>query len=167
MYYRADNDTSAAAYGTRESNIAGSALIGADQGGGVEVVATVSTSATPFIVPAGDEANKSLTVKAKGTGTLTLGDSSNVVQIGNVFTVQFTPAALAANAQSQSTITVTGLSTGRPVFGMVQSPTNLSGAYNFRFQCSTANELRLTQQNMTGSSIGSGESTGRFLLIQL
>lgn len=167
MYYRADNDTSAAAYATRESNVAGSLLVGADQGGGVEVVATVSTSGTPSIVPAGDEANKGLTVKAKGTGTLTLGDSSNALRVGNVFTVQFTPAALAASAASQSTITVAGLSTGRPIYGMVQSPVNLDGAYQFRFQCSTANELRLTQQNISGSTIGSGESTGRFLLVQL
>ena len=114
----------------------------------------------------GDDANITLTIAGKGTAALVLGNSSSPVQFGQLYTVQFTPAALSSFAGSASTITVTGLSTSRPFAWTLQQPSGIAVAYNFRMQCSTANELRLVQQNITGSTIGSGESTGRFLLVQ-
>lgn len=82
-----------------------------------------------------------------------------------VFTVQFTPAALAASTSVQSTVTVTGLVAGRPLL-FTPTVSGLSMAYAFRAQCSTANELRLTQSNITASTIGTGESTSRGILTQ-
>ena len=129
----------------------GVAIWGASTGGVVESI--------------GDDANISLTLRGKGTGAVVVGNSSSPVQWGQLFTVQFTPSVLAASTSVQSTITVTGLSTGRPLLFTPTTP-GLGMAYAFRAQCSTANELRLTQQNISGSTIGSGESTARGLLIQ-
>lgn len=77
------------------------------------------------VVSAADAANANLTVRAKGTGTLNLGDSSNVVNIGGS-TMQFrivsgissyTAPALSSFATGESTITLAGLSTGDLIIG--------------------------------------------------
>ena len=82
------------------------------------------------------------------------------------FTVQFTPGALAASTLALSTITVTGLIVGRPLL-FTPITAGLSQLYTYRVSCSTANELKFTQYNNALSTIGSGESTARGLLIQL
>lgn len=130
----------------------GVAIWGASTGGVVEAI--------------GDDANISLSVRGKGTGALSLGNSSSPVLFGQTFTIQFVPAVLAASTSVQSTITVAGLSTGRPLLFTPTTP-GLSMQYAFRVQCSTANELRFTQQNIAASTIGTGESTARGVLIQL
>ena len=129
----------------------GVAIWGASTGGVVESI--------------GDDANISLAIRGKGTGAVVVGNSSSPVQIGQSFTIQWAPAVLAASTSVQSTVTVTGLSTGRPLVFTPTTP-GLSMAYAFRVQCSTANELRFTQQNLTASTIGTGESTARGILIQ-
>ena len=72
------------------------------------------------ITAASDSAAANLTIKAKGTGTLTLGDSSNAVFLGGSTTPwkvvagesTMTAPAMAASAQAESTFTATGISTG-------------------------------------------------------
>lgn len=149
----------------RYVHFGGALVSGAEFGSGIELNPN-SSGANPNIMPAGDETNKGITLKAKGSGTVTIGDSSNSVQLAKTFTIEFTPAVLAASTSVQSTITVTGLSTGRPLLFTPITP-GLSMAYAFRVQCSTASELRFTQQNITASTIGTGESTARGVLIQL
>lgn len=129
-------------------------------------VAIYGGSTGGIVEPVGDDANISLNLRGKGTGALIVGNSSSPVFFGQTFTIQFTPAAIAASTSVQSTITVAGLSTGRPLLFTPTTP-GLSMAYAFRVQCSTVNELRFTQQNITGSTIGTGESTARGILIQL
>ena len=114
----------------------------------------------------GDDANISVNLYGKGTGPTIVGNSSSPVRFGQTFTIQFTPAVLNASTSVQSTVTVTGLLAGRPLLFTPTTP-GLSMAYAFRVQCSTANELRFTQQNLTASTIGTGESTARGILIQL
>ncbi len=58
------------------SHTGGALVVGVEAGSGIELNATSSGNA-PTILPAGDEANKGLTIAAKGTGTLTLGSSAN------------------------------------------------------------------------------------------
>jgi hypothetical protein len=129
----------------------------------------------------GDDANIALRVRGKGTGAVLVGNSSqavilggNVIGIGSAsttfltlvqrYTVQFTPPALAASTSVSSTFTVVGLTTNA---ALVFTPrTNLSMAYNVIPRCSTADELTLTFQNITGSTIGTGESTNRGVLLQ-
>jgi hypothetical protein len=133
---------------------------------GVMLTADSGGSTGAIVQAFGDDANIQLTLKAQGTGSVVIGNSSNAVQIGQTFTVQFTPGVLNASTSVQSTITVTGLTAGRPLVFTPTTP-GLSMAYAFRAQCSTANELRFTQQNISASTIGTGESTARGILIQL
>lgn len=126
-----------------------------------------------IIQGAGDDANVSVTLRGKGTGLSQVGNSSAKAVLGASTTtfsvvqrylIQFTPAALAASTHSASTITVSGLSTDATVFFKPISP-GLSGAYNFRVSNSTADELRFIQQNISASTIGTGESTSRGWLL--
>jgi len=158
MYYR--NDSSV---GWTHFN--GAVIAGVEAGSGIQLT-PASSGSNPIIEPVGDETNKGLTIVGKGTGSLTLGNSSCRTILGQTFTVEFTPAALAASTSVQSTITVAGLQAGRPLLFTPTTP-GLSMAYAFRAQCSTANELRFTQQNISASTIGTGESTARGILIQL
>lgn len=72
------------------------------------------------IVAASDSAAAGLTVRAKGTGTLQLGDSSNVVQIGGSTTPYKLVTGISttavpnmpANSMARSTMTCVGISTG-------------------------------------------------------
>ena len=72
------------------------------------------------IISASDSAASGLTIRAKGTGALVLGDSSNVVTINGSTTAfkivsgesTMTAPAMAANSQQESTFTATGISTG-------------------------------------------------------
>lgn len=67
----------------RSVHFGGAVVSGKEFGRGVELNPVTSTTAAsvPNVMPAGDDANIGLVVKAKGTGTLTLGDSSNTVSI--------------------------------------------------------------------------------------
>ena len=72
------------------------------------------------IISASDSAASGLTVRAKGTGTLNLGDSSNTVFINGSTTPwkvvmgesTVTAPDLAANAQGESSFAASGISTG-------------------------------------------------------
>src|SRR3990167_10728913 len=61
----------------------GAFVVGVEQGHGVELNPVNSTASTgvPNVMPAGDDANIGLVIQAKGTGALTLGNSSNTVAI--------------------------------------------------------------------------------------
>lgn len=115
-----------------------------------------------IVEPFGDDANISLTVRAKGTGTLTLGTGTGAVGFGaaNKLTVQFTPPAMAASTGVESTYTLAGLTTSHFIIIQPQSP--LSPAYTYQPRCSTAAELVVRWGNLFGSTIGTGESTNRF-----
>jgi hypothetical protein len=113
----------------------------------------------------GDDANVSLTIAGKGTGRVTLGNSSSPVRIGKRFTVEFTPPALAASTSAESTYTVTGLTTDAVI--VLTPRLALSPAYTTRARCSTADELVVAWGNLFGSTIGTGESTGRWTVLAL
>lgn len=155
MYYRDSSQNS--------MHVLNGIAAGVDSSNGV---ALYGTSTGGVVEPISDDANTSLIVRGKGTGAVVVGNSSSPVQWGQTFVIQFTPASLAASTSVQSTITVAGLAAGRPLVFTPTTP-GLSMAYAFRAQCSTANELRFTQQNLTASTIGTGESTARGILIQL
>lgn len=128
----------------------------------------------------GDDANIALRVQGKGTGATIVGNSSSPATFGGSVTlgsasttavasvqrylVQFTPPALAANAAVQSTITVTGLTTG--AYGLTFTPTStLSPVYTWQVQCVAADELTIRFQNTAASTIGTGQSTNRAILL--
>jgi len=160
----------------------GDVVSGIDHGTGI-VLGTASTAATPYLEPIADESNANIGIRAKGTGTITIGNSSNVISFGAGLTtpklgvasttawtlvqryvVQFTAPALAASTSVASTYTVTGLTTNSV---LMFTPTNpISPAYTYMPYCSTANELVIHWGNIFGSTIGTGESTNRGILLQ-
>lgn len=135
----------------------------------------VEGGSTGGIVEAvGDDSSIALVVQQKAGALLTLGSTSGSIQVGNSTTpllavqryvVQFTPAALAANTFAESTITVTGLTTNASLVFTPRSA--VTGAYNYLVRCSTAAELKFSEQNNSASTIGTGESTSRGLLTEL
>lgn len=179
MDYRSSNTIGFTHFG-------GAIVAGVEGGSGVELSPQSSGSAAVITV-VGDETNKSLSIVGKGTGTVTLGNSSSpvalagaVTQTGGAtfgssgtaltevraFTVQFTPPALSSGLVSgaESTYTVTGVSTGTV---LMFTPTNpISALYTVRARCSTANELTLAWGNIGDSTLGSGESTNRGTVLQ-
>ena len=119
------------------------------------------------IVSASDSAASGLTVRAKGTGTLNLGDSSNVINIGGstvgikiiggVSTI--TVPNMPANSLGVSTITAAGISTGDLIL-TVDARGTLSTAVGMGgYTISGANEITVTWLNPHASSI-SPETTG-------
>ncbi len=159
----------------------GALIIGAEAGSGIELNPTSSGTA-PNIQPCGDETNKGITLQSKGTGTITIGSSANqpvVITSTNVtiaggskfpvitnYTVEFTAPLLSSGLVSaaESTYTVTGVSTGTV---LMFTPTNpINALYTVRARCSTVNELTLAWGNIGDSTLGSGESTNRGVLMQ-
>lgn len=143
----------------------GSIWAGVNSSHGVEIY---GASTGGVIQPVGDDTDIAITLRGKGAGGVQIGTGSTspIVSIQR-YLIQFSPAAMAASTASQSTITVTGLTTTAVLFfqPIGTNSSGLSMAYNYRVQCSTAAELRLTQQNITASTIGTGESTARGWLI--
>lgn len=123
----------------------------------------------------GDTTASNLTIKAKGTGTLTLGDSSNVVQI-NGSTVAFklvagvssyTPPALSSFAQDVTTLAMAGLSTGDQVLcvdfrGALS--TKYFPAYYYPTPSATG-ELTIMFGNLHNSSVSASSGRVRWTYI--
>lgn len=158
--YRSTNTTGFTHHG-------GALVVGTEAGSGIELNPT-SSGDNAIIVPAGDETNKSLTIKGKGAGGVAIGSSGSNILDARAFTVQFTPPALSSGQASvsvaQSTHTVTGLSTGTLLIFTPTGP--IANAYTVRPHCSTVNELRLMWGNTSQSTLGTGESTNRGTLLQ-
>lgn len=74
MQYRSTNLTGYTHFG-------GALVVGVEQESGIEFNPT-SSGAVPVITAAGDETNKGIILKGKGTGPVTIGDSSQAVSIG-------------------------------------------------------------------------------------
>lgn len=119
------------------------------------------------IVSASDSAASGLTVRAKGTGPLVLGDSSNVVTI-NGSTTPFklvcgesttTLPNLPANSLTNSTFAAAGISTGDLIVfvdarGVLSTAVGMAG-----YTCTAANEINVRWVNPHASSI-TAETTG-------
>ncbi len=163
----------------------GALVVGAEAGSGIELN-PASSGTAPNIMPCGDETNKGITLASKGTGTITIGSSANqpvvvtstnfTIGAGNAglaavnkYVVQFTAPVLSSGivagaSAAESTFTVTGLSTGTV---LMFTPTNpINALYNVRARCSTVNELQLCFSHNGISTLGSGESTNRGVLIE-
>jgi len=85
----------------------------------------------------------------------------------NKHVVQFTAPVMSSGidgGSTVSTVTVTGLSTGTV---LTFTPTNpIDARYNVRAHCSTANEAKLYFTHNGISTLGSGESTNRGVLLE-
>jgi len=135
-------------------------VTGVDGLSGVEQVGST-------IMPASDSAAADLTVRAKGTGTLNLGDSSNTIFIGgsttpskwvtgqSTTTIPNMPGA----SQDVSTFAAAGLSTGDILMAVDARGTVSTHVAMGGFTVASANKARITWINVHASSIAA-ESTG-------
>lgn len=121
----------------RHVHFGGEVIGGVEYGRGIALVPHASTGAAnrPEVNPVGDDANIGLRVRAKGTGALTLGDSSNTlgllgtsIQIGSTtadslpfkgaYTVSTVSSMAAITPGHAAEITIsTGLSSNLPSSG--------------------------------------------------
>lgn len=132
--------------------------VSVDADAGVEILGS-------SIVAIGDTTASNLTIKAKGTGTLTLGDSSNVVTLNGSTTPfklvvgesSYRPPSLSSFAQDYSTFAAAGISTGDLIIS-VDFRGTLSTVYIVGTPTpSSANEIKVSlgnlhNANVTGSS---------------
>lgn len=128
------------------------------------------------IISISDSAASGLAIKAKGTGTLEVGDSSNVVLINGSTTPlklvagqsTFTPPDLAAEAGGNCTITAAGLSTGDIILAVDLRATLSTGYLVSDYPtCTAANEISVGLHNASGSTIsGSTGQVARWLYLK-
>lgn len=138
--------------------------IGVGSSAGVELGGG-STAGT--ITAIGDAANENLRITAKGTGNLSVGDSSNVVYVNGSTTPLKIVAGqstttipnMPANSQAVSTMAAAGISTGDLI--ITTDPRNAlsTGVTLSRAYPSAADEITLVWINPHASSIAA-ESTG-------
>ena len=163
----------------RYVHFGGSVVVGSELGHGVEVSANASTAATdvPNIQSCGDDTNIPLTIQAKGTGELRLGNSSNTVVIAgsalafgstssspiigvsrSTFTSQF--AAISSGQLSEITLSTATTSAQDgdlvSVAGEATSPAVMVG---FRLSTAVASRVTIILTNPTSTAT----STGRFI----
>lgn len=158
MNYRSTNTTGHVHFG-------GAVVAGVEQGSGIELNGA-SSGSSPVIAPVGDEDNKSLIIKGKGTGGVQIGSSGSVMTETLTAVVHFTPPTLStgANSVALSTHTVTGVSSGTVLH--FQPANAINNLYTLRAHCSTVNELKLIWGNHGKSTLGSGESSNHGRLVQ-
>ncbi len=162
----------------------GAIVNGVQEGRGIELN-PASTGASPNIQPVGDDANIGLTVAAKGTGQLTLGNSSNTVailgtaQIGSTAsgslgfkgafaaTSTFSNAAIGASRSVEFTLStaVGQMQVGDVIsVGVVIDTANVSSAISHVWRASTAVASRVTIQLVNNQSTATSTLSGTFQL---
>ena len=114
------------------------------------------------ILPASDSAAANITVKAKGTGTLQLGDSSNVISIGastsnfggmNRGTSTLTLVELPASGLVYSTLTVPGVGVNDLIFIERPGSSAMSTALGMvGYSCTAANQVQIAFLNNLAST---------------
>lgn len=146
------------------THLSANQAVGVGSSAGVELGGG-STAGT--ITAIGDATNENLRITAKGTGNLSLGDSSNVVFI-NGSTTPFklvvgqsttTLPNMPANSLDVSTMAAAGISTGDLILfvdarGVLSTEVGMAG-----YTCTAANEICVRWINPHASSI-TAETTG-------
>ena len=99
------------------------------------------------------------------TRALVGGASTSAMGLIQRYAIDFTPPVLAAAEAAWQTYTVTGLSTQSAVF--ISPHLAFSSQYVWSSpRCSTADQLSVLWTNQLGSSIGTGESTNQWRVVQ-
>jgi hypothetical protein len=151
----------------RDSSIAthfGRGIIaGVDSSHGVRIE---GGSTGGLIEPVGDDANISLTIRAKGTGGVSFGAASTAtLQSFRRVRVDFTVPAMAVNAGAEiGDIAVAGLTTNAVITLAQRGPYNSSVAgVKANAYCSTAGQIHIELQN-AGTTI-SGSTMSAYAMI--
>lgn len=176
MQYRSTNADG------RYVHFGGALVAGVEFGSAVEL--NPASSGNPAVITvAGDETNKALTIKGKGTGALNLGSSlagavlnSSATTIGAASTtpiamiqryrVDATVPALSSAGSAESTVTVLGLTTNSVL--VLQNRVKLNSTVTgvtATCRCSTVDELVIEWHNISLSTLSG--STQSFYLLQV
>lgn len=143
----------------------GALVVGVEQESGIELNPTSSGNA-PVITSAGDETNKGIILKAKGTGSVTIGDSSQAVSIGggtafkgfkvDTGTTQFAAISSGQTLEVPLSTAVTGVNAGDlAMIETVITPSVLAfGGYRIDADVTTRVTLIVTNPGSTASSTG-------------
>lgn len=160
--YRSTNNTGYSHHG-------GALVVGTELGSGIEFNPT-SSGASPTILPAGDETDKSLLLAGKGTGGIQIGAASTtpitLIQLHVLnFTIPALSSAGASGSASDSTVTFAGMSTNEVLILQQRVSYNSTSdpAVRVTARCSTAEELRLTFWNHGPSTISGSTASARLL----
>ena len=126
------------------------------------------------ILPASDSAAANITVKAKGTGTLQLGDSSNAVRVGastsnfggmNRGSNTMTTVLLPVSGLIRSTLTIAGLGVNDLLF--IQRSTTISTNVAMTgYSCTAAGEATIDFLNNQASTQSIIDPTFKYAYIK-
>lgn len=115
----------------------------------------------------GDDTNVSLRLRSQGTGGVLIGStaqSTTPMLAVQRYLVQYTVPALSSGpAASESTVTVTGLTTASILVLQNRLINNSTGAVSLSARCSTVDELTIQFENQSISSL-SGSTQSAYLL---
>ena len=158
------------------SHHGGALVVGVEQESGIELNPTSSGSA-PVITSAGDETNKGITLKGKGSGAVTIGDSSQSVTIAggtafkgfksDTFTAQFAAISSGQTLEVPLSTAVTGVNAGDlHSIEVIITPVVLAlGGYRIDADVTTRVTLVIHNPGSTVSS--TGRVTGRIVYADL
>ena len=145
----------------RSTNPEGFVHFGGDVMSGAQSTRGVLLSSNT-IQPVSDNSNEDLLIRAKGTGTITIGNSSNSVRVGastSVFggmnrgTSTMTLVELPASALIYSTLTVPGVGVNDLIFMERPGSTLMSTALGMvGYSCTAANEVKIAFLNNLAST---------------
>ena len=175
----------------RSTNTLGYVHFGHDRVAGGEEGSAVrlgpgSTGATAIIEPISDSDTAALTIQAKGTATVTLGNSSNAVAIvGSAITLTgaglpikaaysttfaYAYTALSSGAFEDLSIasTTADIQPGDLVSVSLAATTNALTIMNLRYSTAAASRVTVTVGNIASTAFGStGSGTGRITWLDL
>lgn len=162
----------------RYVHFGGSVVVGSELGHGVEINAHGSTGAAnvPTIQACGDDADIGLTIQAKGTGAIIVGNSSNSVSIGgstpiiavtrSTFTIEF--AAISSGQIVDLTMS-TALTLAQDgdlvaIAGLATVPAVMTG---YRLSTVVTSRVTITVANTTSTATSTGRFVGSITYVDL
>lgn len=169
MQYRSTNVVGYTHFG-------GALVVGVEQESGIELNPTSSGNAA-VILPCGDETNKAIILKGKGTGAVTIGDSSQAVSIGggtafkgfkaSTYTVQFAAISSGQTLEVALSTAFGDFAPGDLVALETIITPNVIVFGGFRLDADVSTRLTMVLNN-PGSTAGStGRVTGRVVWADL
>lgn len=171
----------------RSTNVKGFVHFGGDVQSGVEDgigvrLGTASTGSTAWVESVSDESNANIGLRAKGTGTVSIGTSSNAVYIagsrlqGYSTTFAWTLAALTSGHQGEITLT-TAVGGANPIaqgdlIGLIElNPATATGddltIQQIRTSTVVTSVVTIVVGNIASTATSTNSGTGRITWIDL
>lgn len=161
----------------RHTHFGGTLVAGVDFGRGIELNPASTASGIPSVRPVGDDANISIAILAKGTGSVLLGSTATGnLPFKGVFTQNstYSHAAIGASRSLELTFasTTIDINPGDLIgqIGLVVAPANLSSQVNLahhRLSTDASSRLTITLSNVQSTATSTGSGTLQITWIDL